>query len=92
MVQKRKTKSLTTETGSVLTLLPMAKPRRIPLKTLAQVKNEMSYCYRAMVNGNLESSSATRAVYILGQIAKVIEVAELEKRLEFLEKTHEHKK
>jgi hypothetical protein len=49
------------------------------------VQQEMTSVYRRLEAGKLESQDATRRVYILEQIAKVITVAELETRLTELE-------
>lgn len=59
--------------------------RALPLKTLAQCRREMAKLYREVRGGMLESSEATRLVYVLAQVGKLIEVAELERRLYALE-------
>ncbi len=71
--------------GSTLRLIPTPKPRRIPLKTLAQVRNEMSRKYRQLDAGEVDSQDCSRAVYILAQIGRIIEVADLEERILQLE-------
>lgn len=60
-------------------------PRRIDLKTLDHVKVEMARVYREMRFKKLESQDGTRLVYVLGQIGKIIELAEIERRLIDLE-------
>ncbi|QBB70628.1 hypothetical protein ELE36_09755 [Pseudolysobacter antarcticus] len=62
--------------------------RRINLKTLAQVRREMSHVYREMRAGALESHHGTRFVYVLAQVGKMIEQSELEKRITQLEARH----
>lgn len=78
----RKPKQLATIDGSTQRVLPT---RRVDLATLAQCKNEMARCYRAVDSGKIDSSEGSRRIYMLAQIGKMIEIAELEKRLERLE-------
>ena len=59
--------------------------RRIDLKTIRQARREMSAVYRDVRCGRLESSEGTRLVYMLGQIARLIELGDLERRLDRLE-------
>lgn len=61
------------------------KERRIDLVKLSHVRDEMSRVYREMRRGDVETQDGTRLVYVLTQIAKVIEVSELEQRIEALE-------
>jgi hypothetical protein len=57
---------------------------------LEAVRREMARVYRDMRNRKIDSQEGTRLVYVLSQIAKVHEIAVLEKRLIELEKlTHE---
>ena len=65
--------------------VPTPYRRRYSLKTLRGIRSEMAATYREMRSGMLESSEGTRYVYVLVQIAKVLEVAELERRLALLE-------
>ena len=57
----------------------------IHLKTADDVRLEMAKVYREMRHGRIESGEGTKLVYVLGQIGKVIELAEFEKRIELLE-------
>lgn len=64
-------------------------PRVGTLATLHKVRLEMTKLYREARQGKLESSEATRLVFILQNIAKLIEssdlstqIAELEERLD----------
>jgi hypothetical protein len=59
--------------------------RRIDLSSLRDVRLEMAEVYRRMDAGQLESSDASRRVYVLRQIADVITVADVVKRIEALE-------
>lgn len=60
-------------------------PRRIDLSSLRDVRLEMAHVYRRMDNGEIPSQDASRRVYVLGEIGKIITVAEIEKRLADLE-------
>jgi hypothetical protein len=71
------------------TLLPVPTPP-INLHDLEAVRREMARVYRDMRGKKIDTQDGTRLVYVLGQIAKVHEIAVLEKRLVDLEKlTHE---
>lgn len=59
--------------------------RRIDLSTLRDVRLEMAAVYRRMDAKEIESQEATRRVYVLRSIADVIELADLEKRIQDLE-------
>ena len=59
--------------------------RRIDLSSLRDVRLEMAAVYRRLDAAEIETQEATRRVYILGEIAKVITVAELERRIIELE-------
>jgi hypothetical protein len=60
-------------------------PRRIDLSTLRDVRLELAYLYRQIDAGKIASQDGTRRAYILRQIADVLTVAEIERRLEELE-------
>lgn len=62
-------------------------PRRIDLSNLRDVRIEMAHVYRQVDAEQIESSEGSRRVYMLRQIADVITIAELEKRIEELEQT-----
>lgn len=65
--------------------LPEGGGGRIKLSTLRDIRLEMARVYRSVKRGKLEESAATKRVYILGEIGKIITVAELEKRINELE-------
>ncbi len=71
------------------TLKVIPTPKQINLKTLGQIRFEMSKVYRQAKSGNIETQDGTRLIYMLSQIAKMIELSELEERLELLEKHNE---
>ena len=71
--------------GSTLTILPTPVRRRPQLDRLEGVRVEMSRVYREMEGGNRDTQDGSRLVYVLSQIAKVLELTEIERRLIRLE-------
>ena len=61
-------------------------PRVGRLDTLARVRLEMTRLYREARIGTLESQEATRLVFILQGIARLIEGSDHESRLDEIEK------
>lgn len=59
----------------------------LPLKTIDQARREMASVYRAMKGGSIDTSDGTKLIYALSQIAKLIEVGELEARIELISHT-----
>lgn len=72
-----------TRSDRAVTVAPT--PHRIDLKTIDDVRVEMARVYRDARAGRIEAQQGTRLVYMLSQIGKLIESAEIEKRLEALE-------
>ena len=70
--------------GEVIT---PTRPRRIDLATIDDCRLEMATVYRAMKSGEIETSEGTKLVYVLGQLGRLIEAHEIEKRIELLETT-----
>ena len=62
-------------------------PYRIDLKSIDDVRIEMARVYRDMKSQKIATGDGTRLVYVLGQIGKMIELYEIEKRLEVLEQS-----
>ena len=60
-------------------------PKGIKLKTIDDVRVEMASVYRGMKSGSIESSDGTKFIYALGAIGKMIEIHDIEKRIELLE-------
>lgn len=58
---------------------------RHPLVTVNQVAEEAARVYRAFMRGRLTKEQANAATYQLQVIGKLIEVADIEKRLDALE-------
>jgi len=77
---KKKPQTIDAETGK-----PIPIPRRIDLSSLRDVRLELASVYRRMHAGELESKEATRAAYVLRQIADIIVNSELEQRVRELE-------
>jgi hypothetical protein len=65
---------------------PTPSDRRIDLATLDDVRLEMARVYRSMKEAKIATQDGTRLVYVLGQIGKMIEVYDIQKRLEGLER------
>jgi len=64
----------------------MDAPRqRTPLKTLENVKRELGRVYRAMKSGAIAHEDGTKRAFVLGQLGKIIEAADIERRLDRLE-------
>jgi len=60
-------------------------PREIHLKTIDHVRLEMAKVYRDMKLQKIPTHDGTRLVYVLAQIGKMIELHDLEKRVNVLE-------
>lgn len=71
--------------GATLTLLPTPRRRKPQLDRLEGVRVEMSRVYRDVESGKRDSQEGARLVYMLTQIAKVLELTEIERRLASLE-------
>jgi len=70
----------------VVTLLPSPRRRGPVLETLTDVRREMARVYRHMRHGRIDTQDATRMTYVLSQIAKIIQTAELEARVAAVER------
>ena len=70
----------------VVTLLPSPLRRGPVLETLTDVRREMARVYRHMRHGRIDTQDATRMTYVLTQIAKIIQTAELEARVSAVER------
>jgi hypothetical protein len=60
-------------------------PRWMSLKTLMDVRVEMARVYRDARSKKIPSGEASRLVFILGQIGRIIESEELSRRAELIE-------
>ena len=70
----------------VVTLLSSPRRRGPVLETLTDVRREMARVYRGMRHGRIDSQDATRMTYVLTQIAKIIQTAELDARVAAVER------
>lgn len=64
-------------------LLPVT--RRLDLKKMIQVRREMALTYREVRNGSVSTTDGAKLIFMLAQIGKMIQDAELERRLRALE-------
>ena len=71
--------------GATLALVPTPQRRKAQLDKLEGVRREMSRVYRDMESGRRDTQDGSRLVYVLTQIAKVLELTEIERRLIRLE-------
>ena len=60
-------------------------PTKIDLKSIDDVRLEMARAYREMRGDVIETQKGTRLVYVLAAIGKLIELHELEQRIQNLE-------
>lgn len=70
--------------GATLSVLPT--PQTIHLKTADDVRLEMAKVYRDMRGARIDMADGTKLVYVLSQIAKVIETGEIQTRIEAVER------
>ncbi|PPC90457.1 MAG: hypothetical protein CTY34_07695 [Methylobacter sp.] len=74
------------QTGEVEALPPQKGQRyRCKLDTLQDVKREMAKVYRESRSDLIDPAAATKLVWMLQAVGKVIESSDLEKRVEILE-------
>ncbi len=72
-------------TGEVIDYPAGHKRYRAKLDTLNDVKREMAKVYRESRSGLIDSQDATKHVWVLQALGKIIVDADLEKRIERLE-------
>jgi hypothetical protein len=70
----------------VVTLVPSPRRRGPVLESLTDVRREMARVYRHMRHGRIDTQDATRMTYVLSQIAKIIQTAELDARVAAVER------
>ena len=88
MQEKRTVNAPVTIDGKGLTLVPTP-PRRILLSTLENVRREMARVYRNVDAQHIDSGEGSRRIYMLSQIGKLIEGADIESRIFELESRQE---
>jgi len=65
---------------------------RLPLTTAVDVRKEMARLYREMKAGQIPTQDGSRLGYVLSLLRRTIETADIEQRLEALEKAAEGQK
>ncbi|NDP48932.1 MAG: hypothetical protein GZ085_11215 [Sulfuriferula multivorans] len=74
--------------GKQAALVVLPAPR-MNLNDLDGLRREMARVYRDMRGGRIHSQDGARLVYVLGELRRVFESCELEKRLAALEWGHD---
>lgn len=74
--------------GNSAALVVLPAPR-INLNDLDGVRREMARVYRDMRGGRVHSQDGARLVYVLGELRKMFEACDLEKRIAALEGGHD---
>lgn len=82
MGTKKATESPVIHEGQVLRAIPTP---QLKLATIEDCRREMARVYRAARTGQTDTADASRLVYMLTSIAKMIEIGQLEQRLIALE-------
>ena len=80
---KKATESPVVLEGQLLRAVPTP---QLKLATIEDCRREMAKVYRDAKSGNTDKQDASRLVYMLTAIAKMIEIGQLEQRLTDLEK------
>lgn len=83
MTKSADTKSPITIEAKSGEILPT--PLKIDLKSIDDIRLEMARVYREMRGGIIESQQGTRLVYVLAAIGKLIELHDIEQRIQELE-------
>ncbi|SNX60383.1 hypothetical protein SAMN06296273_1845 [Nitrosomonas ureae] len=58
---------------------------KIKLANIEDCRREMASVYRDARSGRIDSQDGSRLVYMLSQVSKLIELSDIEKRIEVLE-------
>lgn len=82
MAAKKATNQAVIHEGQVLRAIPTP---QLKLATIDDCRREMARVYRDARTGQTETADASRLVYMLTSIAKMIEIGQLEQRLNALE-------
>ncbi|MCU0809940.1 MAG: hypothetical protein MUE59_02680 [Thiobacillaceae bacterium] len=80
-----KRRPVTIEGGSGR-LTPTPRPKHIKLATVQDVANELARLYRQTRAGRVPPADASRFAYMLNTLAGLIELGELERRVDSLER------
>ena len=71
--------------GATLALVPTPGRRKAQLNTLEGVRRELARIYREAESGKRDAADASRRTFMLGQIGKLLELTEIERRLTAVE-------
>ena len=71
--------------GATLALVPTPGRRKAQLNTLEGVRRELARIYREAESGKRDTADASRLTFMLGQIGKLLELTEIERRLTAVE-------
>ena len=71
--------------GATLALVPTPGRRKAQLNTLEGVRRELARIYREAESGKRDTADASRLTLMLGQIGKLLELTEIERRLTAVE-------
>ena len=82
MAPKKATKPPVVHEGQVLRAIPTP---QLKLATIEDCRREMARVYRDARSANTDTADASRLVYMLTSIAKLIEIGQLEERITKLE-------
>ncbi|HEY3432999.1 MAG TPA: hypothetical protein VGK09_10675 [Rhodocyclaceae bacterium] len=74
--------------GPATGIVVLPTPKAINLHNLEAVRREMGRVYRDMRTGRIASQDGARLVYALGEMRKMFELCDLEKRIKELEVCH----
>lgn len=84
------TKEGLTIDGDTQSVVPT--PPKVDLATPVDVRREMAKVYRDMRSGRIDTQDGTRLAYVLTQIAKAMEIGELEQRVKALQRAIESRR
>ena len=71
--------------GATLALVPTPGRWKAQLNTLEGVRRELARIYREAESGKRDTADASRLTFMLGQIGKLLELTEIERRLTAVE-------
>ena len=60
-------------------------PLKIDLKSIDDVRLQMAQIFREMRNHKIDAADGTKLIYVLSQIGKMIEIHDIEKRINLIE-------
>lgn len=85
MATKKATDQPVVHEGQVLKVIPTP---QLKLATIEDCRREMARVYRDARTAITDTADASRLVYMLTSIAKMIEIGQLEQRISLLEDKH----